>query len=104
MAARPDGHIDETEQAFIEEQTQQAATAEEKAWINSLFNSPVDPKVVSQYVDSPALATQVYTLSLAVVDDSNFMERSYLDELARQLKINDALKNELESEFQKQVA
>lgn len=104
MAARADGHIDETEQAFIEEQTQQAATAEEKAWINSLFNGPVDPKVVSQYVDSPALATQVYTLSLAVVDDSNFMERSYLDELARQLEINDALKNELESEFQKQVA
>lgn len=104
LAARADGHVDEEEQAFIENQTQNAATAEEQNWINSLFKSAVDPKEVSQYVDSPAIASQVYALSLAVINQPNFMERSYLDELARQLGINDDLKTELERELQQQVA
>lgn len=104
LAARADGHVDEAEQAFIEQQTQHAATADEREWMNSLFKSSVDPKEVSQYVDSPALASQVYALSLAVIDEPNFMERSYLDELARQLGINESLKNELERELRHQVA
>ncbi|MBP6799469.1 MAG: DUF533 domain-containing protein, partial [Luteimonas sp.] len=32
-------------------------------------------------------------------DEQNFMERAYLDELARQLGIDDALKQRLEQEF-----
>ncbi|MDO5667655.1 MAG: DUF533 domain-containing protein [Alcaligenaceae bacterium] len=104
LAARADGHVDEEEQAFIEHQTRSAATAEERDWINSLFKSAVDPREVSKYVDTPAIASQVYALSLAVINEPNFMERSYLDELARQLGITDALKVELERELQQQVA
>ena len=104
LAARADGHVDVEEQAFIEQQTQGAATAEERAWINSLFKSAVDPSEVSKYVDSPALATQVYALSAAVINEPNFMERSYLDELARQLDITAELKAGLEQELQKQIA
>lgn len=104
LAARADGHVDAEEQAFIEQQTQNAATAEEQAWIKSLFNSSVDPSEVSKYVDTPALASQVYALSLAVLTNPNFMERSYLEELARQLNIDDELKQALQLELQKQIA
>ena len=37
--------------------------------------------------------------SLVAADEQNFMERAYLDELARQLGIDDALKQRLEQEF-----
>lgn len=64
----------------------------------------MDPKEVAQYVDSPAIASQVYALSLAVINEPNFMERSYLDELARQLSITEDLKAELERELKQQTA
>ena len=104
LAARADGHVDAEEQAFIEQQTQNVATAEERAWINSLFMGSVDPSEVTKHVDSPAMASQVYALSLAVLTEPNFMERSYLDELARQLNITEELKQALQQELQKQIA
>jgi uncharacterized membrane protein YebE (DUF533 family) len=36
--------------------------------------------------------------SLLVVDDTSFMERAYLDELARQMKLPAGLQAELESQ------
>ena len=36
---------------------------------------------------------------LVAADDQNYMERAYLDELARQLKLDDALRQRLEQEF-----
>lgn len=104
LAARADGHIDEAEQRLIEQQTQSVSTADEQAWIRSLLSGAVDPQEVSRYVDSPAMASQVYALSLAVINEPNFMERSYLDELARQLSITDTLKAELESELKQHTA
>lgn len=104
LAARADGHVDAEEQAFIEQQTQNTATTEERAWIKSLFNCSIDPSEVSKYVDTPALASQVYALSLAVLTEPNFMERSYLEELARQLNIDEELKQALQLELQKQIA
>ena len=38
----------------------------------------------------------MYLASLLAVDEQNFMERAYLDELARQLKLDDGLKVQLE--------
>jgi len=40
----------------------------------------------------------MYLASLLVVDESSFMERAYLDELARQLRLPDGLKVELEAQ------
>ena len=41
----------------------------------------------------------MYLASLLAADEQNFMERAYLDELARQLKIDDALKAKLEQQL-----
>jgi uncharacterized membrane protein YebE (DUF533 family) len=41
----------------------------------------------------------MYLASLMAADEQNFMERAYLDELARQLKLDDALKSRLEQQI-----
>jgi uncharacterized membrane protein YebE (DUF533 family) len=42
------------------------------------------------------VAAEVYLASLLVADETSFMERAYLDELARQLQLPAALKQDLE--------
>ncbi|MCY1420052.1 hypothetical protein D3C76_956000 [compost metagenome] len=43
----------------------------------------------------------MYLASLLMVDEENFMERAYLNELARQLSLDASLRSELESEARK---
>ena len=45
----------------------------------------------------------MYLASLVMVDDQNFMERAYLDELARQLKLEPSLKTELETQATQRI-
>jgi len=40
----------------------------------------------------------MYIASVMLVDQEHFMERAYLDELARQLKLDPGLKAELEAQ------
>lgn len=42
------------------------------------------------------LATEVYLASLLAIETDHFMERGYLDELARALKLDDNLKSSIE--------
>jgi uncharacterized membrane protein YebE (DUF533 family) len=42
------------------------------------------------------MAAEIYLASLLVVDKTTVMERAYLDELARQLRLAPGLKVELE--------
>ncbi len=37
----------------------------------------------------------MYLVSLLMADEESFMEKAYLDELAKQIKIDDALKAEI---------
>ena len=46
----------------------------------------------------------MYLASVLVVDEESFMERSYLTELARQLKLEPALKAELEQQARQAAA
>ena len=46
---------------------------------------------------TPELAAEVYLTSLLVVDESSTMERAYLDALARELRLDDGLKRQLET-------
>ena len=56
----------------------------------------LDPAEVARAAASPELAAEMYLASLLVTDETGFMERAYLDELARQLGLPDGLKRELE--------
>lgn len=96
-AAKADGHVDERERATIEgEFVRLDADAETRQWLQAELQKPLDPAEVAAAATSPALAAQMYAASVAVIDEQNFMERAYLDELARQLQLDDGLKATLE--------
>ena len=53
---------------------------------------------------SPEMAAELYIASVLVVDEEHFLERAYLDELARQLGLEPGLKAELERQVRLELA
>ncbi len=98
-AAKADGHVDERERGLIEAELQrQGGDAGERAWLEQELRRPLDPAEVARAAQGPEQAAEVYLASLLVADETSFMERAYLDELARQLKLPDTLKRDLEAQ------
>jgi uncharacterized membrane protein YebE (DUF533 family) len=98
-AAKADGHVDERERETIEgEFTRMGAEPEVRQWLQAELAKPLDPAEVASVATTPEIAAEMYVASLIAADDQNFMERTYLDELARQLKLDDALKARLEQQ------
>ncbi len=98
-AAKADGHVDDREREVIEgEFSRIGADPEVRQWLQAELSKPLDPAEVASAATSPELAAEMYIASLIAADDQNFMERAYLDELARQLKLDDGLKAKLEQQ------
>jgi uncharacterized membrane protein YebE (DUF533 family) len=98
-AAKADGHVDERERETIEgEFTRLGAEPQVRQWLQAELAKPLDPAEVASVATTPEIAAEMYVASLIAADDQNFMERAYLDELARQLKIDDSLKARLEQQ------
>lgn len=98
-AAKADGHVDDREREVIEgEFSRIGAEPEVRQWLQAELSKPLDPAEVASAATSPELAAEMYIASLIAADDQNFMERAYLDELARQLKLDDGLKAKLEQQ------
>jgi uncharacterized membrane protein YebE (DUF533 family) len=96
-AAKADGHLDERERGLVEAELSRAEPDPvTRAWFEEELRRPLDPAEVAQAATTPELAAEMYLASLMVTDDTSFMERAYLDELARQLRLADGLKLELE--------
>lgn len=99
-AAKADGHIDAREREVIEgEFTRLDQDAELQQWLHAELGKPLDPAEVARAATTPEIASEMYLASLMAADEQNFMERAYLDELARQMKIDDVLKQRLEQEI-----
>ncbi len=104
-AAKADGHIDARERQVIEgEFARLAPDAEVQQWMKAELDKPLDPAEVARAAGSPEIAAEMYLASLVAADEQNFMERSYLDELARQLGLDQALKQRLEQEYRDALA
>ncbi|MDZ3996162.1 tellurite resistance TerB family protein [Pseudomonas sp. Teo4] len=98
-AAKSDGHIDDRERALIEgEFTRLDSDRELQHWLHDELNKPLDPAEVARAAQTPEMAAEMYLASVMMVDQENFMERAYLDELARQLRLDPALRQELEAQ------
>jgi uncharacterized membrane protein YebE (DUF533 family) len=98
-AAKADGHVDERERALIEgEFTKLDNDRELQSWLHGELNKPLDPADVARAASTPEMAAEMYIASVMLVDEENFMEKAYLDELARQLKLEPGLKVELEKQ------
>jgi uncharacterized membrane protein YebE (DUF533 family) len=99
-AAKADGHIDARERAVIEgEFIRVNQDAELQQWLHAELEKPLDPAEVASAASTPEIASEMYLASLLAADEQSFMERAYLDELARQLKLDDALKSRLEQQI-----
>lgn len=96
-AAKADGHVDERERALIDgEITKLGGDAELARWFNQELGKPLDPAEVAGASRSPEMAAEMYLASALIVDEESYMERAYLQELARQLQLAPALVAELE--------
>ncbi|WP_185955879.1 tellurite resistance TerB family protein [Limnobaculum zhutongyuii] len=100
FAAKSDGHIDEQEQQAINNQIHQLGIGEQaEQWVQQAIEQPLDPQTLAYGIKNEEEALEVYLLSCAVIDIDHFMERSYLDELARALKIPDDVKQGIAQEL-----
>ena len=98
-AAKADGHVDAREREVIEgEFSRIDAAPEVRQWLQAELEKPLDPADVARAATTPEMASEMYLASLLAADEQNFMERAYLDELARQLKLDDSLKARLEQQ------
>ncbi|MFK0086583.1 tellurite resistance TerB family protein [Pseudomonas sp. NPDC090755] len=98
-AAKSDGHVDERERALIEGEFVKLSNDQTlQHWLHDELNKPLDPADVARAARTPEMAAEMYIASVMLVDEEHFMERAYLDELARQLKLDPALKVELENQ------
>ena len=98
-AAKADGHIDDRERQLIEGEFIKLDNDQElQHWLHAELNKPLDPTDVARAASTPEMAAEMYIASVMLVDEESFMEKSYLDELARQLKLEPGLKAELEKQ------
>jgi uncharacterized membrane protein YebE (DUF533 family) len=103
-AAKADGHVDANERQIIEGEFARIHQDDSvQAWLRNELEKPLDPAEVAKAGSTPEIASEMYLASLLVADQQNFMERAYLDELARQLKLDDALKARLEQQLADQA-
>lgn len=98
-AAKADGHIDARESQLIEGEFSKLGTdVELRHWLEGELHKPLDPAEVARAASTPEMAAEMYLASVLAVDEESFMERSYLDELGRQLKLDPQLQLELKAQ------
>ncbi|EJZ56731.1 hypothetical protein I1A_001042 [Pseudomonas fluorescens R124] len=104
-AAKADGHIDDRERQLIEgEFTRLDNDQELQHWLHAELNKPLDPADVARAAGTPEMAAEMYIASVMLVDEESFMEKAYLEELAKQLKLEPGLKIELEKQVRLSAA
>ncbi|MBF4423960.1 tellurite resistance TerB family protein [Vibrio anguillarum] len=98
-AAKADGHVDEQEMAKIEQAiSEMGADNQLQQLVKNELHKPLDPAAIAQLATTPAQASELYLASLLIADEQNFMEKAYLNELAKQLQLADDLVMALEQQ------
>lgn len=97
-AAKSDGHLDERERERVEAELKRSESDTTlRAWFEAELRRPIEPADVAAGANTPEMAAEVYLASVLVVDDTSTMERAYLDALARELRLDDGLRRQLEA-------
>jgi uncharacterized membrane protein YebE (DUF533 family) len=98
-AAKADGHIDDRERQLIDGEVGKLTQDNELlGLIDQELKKPLDPTAIAGAATTPEMAAEMYLASILVIDDENFMERAYLQELAKQLKLAPELQVELQNQ------
>lgn len=96
-AAKSDGHMDERERQLVQTELDRLqADAGTRQWVEAELRKPVDPAEVAAGAQGPEMAAEIYLASRLVVDETTAMERAYLDELTRQLRLAPELRAQLD--------
>ena len=104
-AAKSDGHIDAREREMIETKLgTMAGDPALRSWIDAEVSRPLDPADVAAAANSLEVGSEMYLVSVLAVDAESFMERAYLDELAKRLALPPELKANLEAEAKQALA
>ncbi|UTZ35445.1 tellurite resistance TerB family protein [Vibrio campbellii] len=100
-AAKADGHVDEKEMARIEQAlTEMGADDHVRQLVYQELHKPIDPAEIARLATSPQQASEIYLASLIVADEQNFMEKAYLQELAKQLNLSPEVTHQLAAQLQ----
>ncbi|WP_330926870.1 tellurite resistance TerB family protein [Candidatus Sororendozoicomonas aggregata] len=98
-AAKADGHIDAREKTKIQEAVQAMGKGNTlEQFVTAELEKPLDPAEIASAATTPEVKAQVYLASVLVADEQNFMERTYLQELARLMDLQPGLVKELEQQ------
>ncbi|TLP78322.1 tellurite resistance TerB family protein [Pseudomonas nitroreducens] len=99
-AAKADGRIDEKEKTAIQaEIARHTDEPELQDWLDAEVRKPLDAAEVAESAQGdPAVAAEMYLVSVMLVDDQQGTERTYLDELAYNLNLAPELQAHLEQQ------
>ena len=98
--AKADGHIDQQEMAHIEQAlSDMDADDQVRQLVQQELQKPLDPAEIARLANSPQQASEIYLASLIVADEQSFMEKAYLQELAKQLQLAPAVIEQLERQL-----
>ena len=104
-AAKSDGHINQKEIAAIDEQIVKLNLSSEVAsLLKDEIEKPLDVKEVAALAENSAIAAEIYLVSAVVTDKENSMEKAYLEELAKAMKLPDALVAQLQAVKEEEIA
>ena len=103
-AAKADGHVDERERQLIDGEINKLTQDHDLvAWFELELKKPLDPTAIAGVATTPEIAAEMYLASILAVDEENFMERAYLQELAKQLRLEPALQAELNTQAKQAI-
>ena len=98
-AAKADGHIDAGEIAKIKgELADMNLDASVASLLEAEIAKPLSAADIAAEADSPAAAVEMYLASKLIIDDENLQERTYLNELAKELKLPGQLVEQVNAE------
>ncbi|MGI9494213.1 MAG: tellurite resistance TerB family protein [Geminicoccaceae bacterium] len=96
MAAKADGQIDSGEQQRILGKLNEAGADQEmRQFVQDELRKPVDIESLAREVDSPHMATEVYTASLFAIDIDTRGEQAYMSQLSSRLGLPSTLVQQL---------
>lgn len=104
-AAKADGHVNSKEVIAIEEQITKLGLGDETAaLIQGEIAKPLDVKEVAALASDQAMAAEIYLVSAVISNRENSMERDYLETLAQEMGLPDALVEQLQAVKEEDVA
>ncbi len=98
-AAKADGHIDAFERQRIDQAIGKMGLGSEAAALfQEELRKPLNPAEIASAAESPEAAAEIYLMSRMVVDLDHPQERSYLEQLATALDLDDDLVQHLDQQ------